>query len=111
MAIAAGARSTGLNNLEIAFLEAVLAHRGIHGQPTDVQLREALEVMVAYIQQAEDNPPEMGSGLRVTRLSGDEQVALAAIAFLEFGVTKPSTAQRESACRWLFGPQPCAVGG
>jgi hypothetical protein len=51
------------NDAELAFLQGVFAYRGIHGDPTEEDVKQGLEVMSAYAKQVQDNPPEDGSRL------------------------------------------------
>jgi hypothetical protein len=100
--------SDTLNDAELAFLEAVFAYKGIQGHPTENEFLEALELMSAYALQVQDNPPEVGpeSGATfvVHCLSDDERMKLAAVAFMRFGVTKPTSWQWQAAHEELLAP-------
>jgi hypothetical protein len=107
MAAVVGTPDTNtLNDTELAFLEGVFAYRGIHGQPTEDDFRQGLEVMSAYARQVQDNPPEEGSdgasNLGIYRLSDDERLKMAAIAFMRFGVTKPTSSQWQAVYEQLL---------
>ena len=90
------------------FLEGVLTYRGIHGHPTEEEFGQGLEVKSAYAKQFQDNPAEDGSGaartLGIYRLFDDERLKLAAIAFMRFGVAKPTSLQWRAAHDQHFAP-------
>ena len=100
-----------LNAAERAFLSAVFLCKGITGPPTSEEFREGLRAMSAYAQQVQDNPPDElhGAGTDDSRarwfahVSDEERLMLAAIAFVRFGVTKPTGSQWEAAYVELFG--------
>ena len=96
------------NDAELAFLEGVFTYRGIHGHPTEVEFRQGLEVMSAYAKQVQDNPPEEPSDaaptLGIYHLSDDERLKTAAVAFMRFGVTKPTSWQWQAAHEQLLAP-------
>lgn len=96
------------NDAELAFLEGVFTYRGIHRHPTEDEFRQGLEVLSAYARQVQGNPPEDPSdavlSLRTRHLSGDEWLKMAAIAFMRFGVTKPTSWQWQAAHEQLFTP-------
>ena len=100
------------NEAELAFLEGVFAYCGIQGHPTEDEFRRGLVVMSAYANQVQDNPPEDGSEaastLKIHGLSDAERLKLAAIAFMCFGATKPSSGQWQAAYERLFAS---ATGG
>jgi hypothetical protein len=100
--------SNTFNDAELAFLEGVFAHLGIHGHPTEDEFRQGLAVMSAYAKQVQDNPPEDGSDaaftLEIYHLSDDQWLKMAALAFMRFGVTKPTSSQWQAAYDQLFTP-------
>jgi hypothetical protein len=97
-----------LNRAERAFVEAVLTCQGVGEQPTQSEFRRALEVMIDYAQQVQDNPPEGAPSQIVKRwlapLSALDRVKIAAAAFVKFGATKPNIFQVRAAQTQLFGP-------
>lgn len=98
-----------LDAFERMFLAAVLRCQGVSGPPTDAQFQRALDVMIAYAQQVQDNPPA-GAPSKVTLrwladLPDCDRVMIAAVAFLRFGVTKPSVFQLRAAHQELYGPE------
>ena len=97
-----------LDAFERMFLAAVLRCQGVSGPPTDLQFQQALDVMIAYAQQVQDNPPS-GKPSKVTLrwladLPDSDRVMIAAVAFLRFGATKPSVFQLRAAYQELYGP-------
>jgi hypothetical protein len=102
---------------ELSFHGGVSAYRGIHGHPTEEEFRQGLVVMSAYANQVQDNPPEDGSDARLNlgmyRLSDDERLKMAAVAFMRFGVTKPTSWQWQAAhgrlLRWHSVPPEIAT--
>jgi hypothetical protein len=96
------------NDAELAFLEGVFTYRGIHGHPTEDEFRQGLEVMSVYAKQVQDNPPEDASdaapALGIYHLSDDERLKMAAVAFMRFGVTKPTSWQWQAAREQVFTP-------
>jgi hypothetical protein len=96
-----------LTHAEKAFLEAVLACHGVPGQPSESDISRAMNVVIAYAQQVQDNPPEGAPSLIIRRwlspLSDQERIKVAATAFVLFGVTKPSIFQVRAAQRQISG--------
>jgi hypothetical protein len=96
------------SDAELAFLEGVFTYRSIHGHPTEDEFRQGLEVMSAFAKQVQDNLPEDGSDaaptLGIYHLSDDERLKMAAVAFMRFGVTKPTSWQWQAAHEQLFMP-------
>ena len=96
-----------LDAFERIFLAAVLRCQGVSGPPTDAQFRHALDTMIAYAQQVQDNPPA-GAPSKVTLrwladLPDCDRVMMAAVAFVRFGVTKPNVFQLRAAYQELYG--------
>jgi hypothetical protein len=62
----------------------------------------------AYAKQVQDHPPEDGSDaappLGIHHLSDNERLKMAAVAFMCFGVTKPTPWQWQAAHEHLFTP-------
>lgn len=97
-----------LSPLDGAFVRTVLDHRGVCRRPSVAEFASALDVLRRYEQQRADNPPEVDDPWGwPTRLDPEDQIALAAKAFLMFGVTKPTPAQWQRAHAALFGPLLC----
>lgn len=98
-----------LNRAEKAFLQAVLACHGVQEHPSELEFERALQVMTAYAQQVQDNPPEGAPSLIVKRwlspLSNLDRVRVAAAAFVMFGATKPNIFQVRAAHREIFGTE------
>jgi hypothetical protein len=96
-----------LTRAEKAFLEAVLACHGVQAQPSESDVSGAMNVMLAYAQQVQDNPPEGAPSLIIRRwlspLSDQDRIKIAATAFVLFGVTKPSIFQVRAAQRQISG--------
>lgn len=96
-----------LNDAEKAFLDAVLVCHGVRDKPSESEFRGALQVMIAYAQQVQDNPPEGAPSAIVKRwlspLSDQDRVRIAAAAFVQFGATKPNIFQVRAAHRVVFG--------
>jgi hypothetical protein len=101
-----------LSQGDAAFIRTVLDHRGVCRRPSVAEFASALDVLRRYDRQRADNPPEGDDPWGWPRQLGPEdQVALAAKAFLMFGVTKPSPAQWQRAHAALFGPLLCETCG
>ena len=96
-----------LNSAERAFLDAVVICHGVPGRATQEEFARAMQVMVAYAQQVQDNPPEGAPSLIVKRwlapLTDQDRIKVAAAAFVLFGTTKPNIFQVRAAHRTLFG--------
>jgi len=101
------AEPSDLNRAERAFVDAVLVCHGVFGQPAEAEFKRALQVMVEYAQQVQDNPADGTPSALVKRwlapLSKEDKIRLAAAAFVRFGVTKPSIFQIRAAHREVFG--------
>jgi hypothetical protein len=99
-----------LNHAERAFLDAVLLCHGVRDEPTEVDFKRAVKVLVAYAQQVQDNPPDGAPSLIIRRwlssLSDQDRIKVAAAAYVKYGATKPSIFQVRAAHRELFGADP-----
>jgi hypothetical protein len=100
--------TSAFNDAELAFLEGVFAYWGIQGHPTEDEFRRGLAIMSAYANQVQDNPPESESDaasiLGIRRLSDADRLKMAAIVFVHFGATKPTSWQWNAAYERLFAP-------
>ena len=93
-----------LNDAERAFLAGVFAHQGIQCVPTEAEFRVAMAVMSAYAIHAHDaaRVGDVSEPAWILRLSEEERLMLSAFTFMEFGVTKPTDDQWQSAHKRLF---------
>jgi hypothetical protein len=109
VALPAAIAAPPLNPFDLAFVRAVLEHRGLFRQPSPEEFDAALEELRRYRGQCLDNPRERDAW--EPELAEESLAELRAKVFVMFGVTKPSPAQWHKAYTALFGPLLCETCG